>query len=362
MRTVQITITVLLLLAGSLTSLVAQPVTDGAGDVGIGTLEPDPSALLDLTSTIKGLLLPRMTTAQREAITNPATGLLIYNTEDSIIQWNHGTFMSPEWYTVVGVDFAGNLQAPLSPGALWYGGANGIATELAVGAPRQILQVNAVGTAPEWTSNLLVVNISATGDLSVAGLSTLNDLMVAGTQTNSGDLILNGGALTTSAGTTATFNGPVDINNDVVIDGDLANSGDAAVATAPGSNASIGNPTGVTDLNGSDVDVGADAMTIDIGNAGSTTTIDGTVVFNNLPDLPLSEDAMFVGNSSDVASELASTNEAGAVLQQDSTGTPTWSRDLDVDNVTVDGDLAVAGTPISPAISMSTARRRSMMI
>lgn len=50
--------------------------------VGIGTTTPDSSAILDLSSTTKGLLMPRMTTAQRDAIHNPVQGLKIFNTDD----------------------------------------------------------------------------------------------------------------------------------------------------------------------------------------------------------------------------------------------------------------------------------------
>ena len=49
--------------------------------VGINTAgTPDASALLELVSTTRGLLLPRMTTGERDAIAGPASGLLIYNT------------------------------------------------------------------------------------------------------------------------------------------------------------------------------------------------------------------------------------------------------------------------------------------
>jgi hypothetical protein len=48
-------------------------------NVGIGTLAPNPSALLDLTSTQQGLLAPRLTTVQRLAIAAPADGLLVYD-------------------------------------------------------------------------------------------------------------------------------------------------------------------------------------------------------------------------------------------------------------------------------------------
>ena len=50
---------------------------------------PDPSAILDLTSTDKGFLLPRMSEIQRDSIQNPAEGLMIYNlTTDCINMWD----------------------------------------------------------------------------------------------------------------------------------------------------------------------------------------------------------------------------------------------------------------------------------
>ncbi len=64
---------------------------DGAGNVGIGTTAPASSALLDLTSTAKGALLPRMTTTQRDAIGSPATGLTVYNTTTNALNVFNGT-------------------------------------------------------------------------------------------------------------------------------------------------------------------------------------------------------------------------------------------------------------------------------
>lgn len=48
-------------------------------NVGIGTLTPNASALLELQSTDKGFLAPRLTTAQRLAIPSPANGLMVYD-------------------------------------------------------------------------------------------------------------------------------------------------------------------------------------------------------------------------------------------------------------------------------------------
>jgi len=49
--------------------------------VGIGTTTPEASAALDITSTTKGLLIPRMTNVQRQAISNPVAGLMVYVTD-----------------------------------------------------------------------------------------------------------------------------------------------------------------------------------------------------------------------------------------------------------------------------------------
>jgi len=54
---------------------------------------PASSAMLDVKSTDKGMLIPRMTTAQRNAITSPAEGLFVYDTDEKIFYYYNGT----EW-------------------------------------------------------------------------------------------------------------------------------------------------------------------------------------------------------------------------------------------------------------------------
>lgn len=51
------------------------------GQVGINTTTPDASAILEISSTTKGMLAPRMTTAQKLAIVSPANGLMVYDTD-----------------------------------------------------------------------------------------------------------------------------------------------------------------------------------------------------------------------------------------------------------------------------------------
>ena len=55
---------------------------NGAG-IGIGTVSPNASAALEVNSTTKGFLLPTMTQTQRNAISTPATGLLIYQSDNT---------------------------------------------------------------------------------------------------------------------------------------------------------------------------------------------------------------------------------------------------------------------------------------
>ena len=55
-------------------------------NVGINEPNPDNSALIEMTSSERGLLIPRMTTVQRDAIASPAQSLLIYNITDMCLQ------------------------------------------------------------------------------------------------------------------------------------------------------------------------------------------------------------------------------------------------------------------------------------
>lgn len=52
-----------------------------SAQVGVGTITPDASAQLDVTSNTKGVLFPRMNASERAAIESPAEGLLVYQTE-----------------------------------------------------------------------------------------------------------------------------------------------------------------------------------------------------------------------------------------------------------------------------------------
>lgn len=58
-----------------------------AQNIGIGTTIPNPKAVLDIKATDKGILFPRLTTAQRNGISNPPNGLHIFNTDDRCLNY-----------------------------------------------------------------------------------------------------------------------------------------------------------------------------------------------------------------------------------------------------------------------------------
>lgn len=119
--------------------------------VGINTATPDASAILDINSTSAGVLLPRMTDAQRIAITAPATGLLVYQTNN------------PEgfWF------FDGTTWQPLEGGGDSWGLLGNAGTDPST---------NALGTTDTEdlvirTNNTEAVRINATGQ---TGIGTPN--------------------------------------------------------------------------------------------------------------------------------------------------------------------------------------------
>jgi uncharacterized protein (TIGR02145 family) len=85
----------------------------------IGGDIPDSSAILDLQSTDKGLLIPRMSETQRNAIAGPAMGLIVLNTTNNCLEVNLGTPSSPEWAAVT--CRIGSLSAISCSGAVLYG-------------------------------------------------------------------------------------------------------------------------------------------------------------------------------------------------------------------------------------------------
>ena len=88
------------------------------GQIGIGTATPHASAALDITSTTSGLLPPRMTQAQRNAISTPAAGLMVYCTDC-------GANGEPQYYNGTSwVNMVGGTAAPLTSTVLIASGVS----------------------------------------------------------------------------------------------------------------------------------------------------------------------------------------------------------------------------------------------
>jgi hypothetical protein len=97
--------------------------------VGIGTTSPNASAALDINSTNKGILVPRMTTAQRNTIAAPAKGLLVFDSEHN----SYWHYTGAGWKEIAGNAYNGDSTL------IYGGGTPGSANMTASG---QILTGN----------------------------------------------------------------------------------------------------------------------------------------------------------------------------------------------------------------------------
>ena len=133
------------------------------GNVGVGTATPATSAALDVSSTDKGILIPRLTLAQRDAVSYPETGLLIYQTDNS-----------PGFYFYNGTQWA----------SVSAGGA--VVSSVSVTAPL----ASSGGSAP--TLSIQTASAVQSGALSSTDWTTFNS-KVATTRTISTTAPLSGG-------------------------------------------------------------------------------------------------------------------------------------------------------------------------
>jgi uncharacterized protein (TIGR02145 family) len=122
----------------------------------IGGAVANPSALLDLQSTNRGFLPPRMTSAERSAIANPATGLFVFNTTFNCLEMNIGTPTQPVWnclsvanaVTAASASPSLCVNTTLTPITHITTGATGIGS--ATGLPP--------GVSPVWAANTITIS------------------------------------------------------------------------------------------------------------------------------------------------------------------------------------------------------------
>jgi len=151
--------------------------------VGINTTTPDSSAALDINSTNSGLLIPRMTETERDAITDPATGLLIYqNTGVTGFYFYNGT----NWLPFNG---AADADWIISGDNIYNGNADNVG--IGTTTPTTKLHVDtSAGFVPPVPALLEVDFEDGTSPLTLTGSGAI-DVAVNSTIPNTGILALS---------------------------------------------------------------------------------------------------------------------------------------------------------------------------
>ncbi|MBP6233470.1 MAG: hypothetical protein KA428_09400, partial [Chitinophagaceae bacterium] len=157
-----------------------------AQSVGIGTTTPNASAQLDVASTNKGLLVPRMTSTNRILITSPANGLVVYDTtQNRMYQYQNGV-----WRFLINNDYW--VQSTTRN---WvYNGTDSVG--IGTASPTQRLDVN--GNIRSRDDLLSDGSVIATGIVSGSSLQTSGNLAVSGIGNVGGDFTANGNLTTYS--------------------------------------------------------------------------------------------------------------------------------------------------------------------
>lgn len=163
--------------------------------VGISStsITPNSSSILELRSTTLGFLPPRMTTTERDAISSPATGLLIYNTTTNLLNFYNGS----SW----------QISASGSVSSVSVTTANGIS-----------------GTVANATSTPAIsLTLGAITPSSVAATGTVTGSNLSGTNTGDQTITLTGDITGTGTGSFATtlptVNSNVGTFNNVTVNG-----------------------------------------------------------------------------------------------------------------------------------------------
>jgi hypothetical protein len=141
---------------------------DAAGNLGIGTSSPNVSSILDLTSTTKGFLPPRMTTVQKNAIATPAEGLVVYDTTlSTLFQYNNSNW----------IKLTSGIHTNIKPtsGNSTTTNINGSASTTSATSLNRIHLLPYV-PAQTITSNFLNINVTAGVATAVARILIYSDL------------------------------------------------------------------------------------------------------------------------------------------------------------------------------------------
>ena len=146
--------------------------------VGINTETPDASAALDITSTTGGLLMPRMTNAQRLAIETPAAGLIVYVTD-----FDEGTFMFHNG-TIWGILALGNSASGAPTSVSAYAGNEEATVSFTAPSSNGGSEITSYTATSSPDDISATVNQAGNGDITVTGLTNETSYTFTVTATN----------------------------------------------------------------------------------------------------------------------------------------------------------------------------------
>ena len=160
---------------------LASTTVSNAQSVGINATgtTPDGSAMLDVSSTTKGFLPPRMTAVQRDAIPNPAKGLMIYCTDCGVGEPEYLN-NSLQWVNLLGVPSAGQISigSAFQGGIVFYLLQNGDPGYIA-GETHGLIAANVdQSTSLYWFNGTYIIT-GATGTAIGTGLANTNTIITA---------------------------------------------------------------------------------------------------------------------------------------------------------------------------------------
>lgn len=148
--------------------------TIGFAQVAIGVSVPDDSAMLQMDSTEKGFLMPRMNTTQRTAISSVEAGLQVYDTTTNTIWFHNGTAWNNSNDSADNLgDHTATQNIDLDSSKLvGNGGTNGISI-----ASDGSVKIDAVPDFNSGTDTYIIVNDQNNGTLSKGGFQAFADLL-----------------------------------------------------------------------------------------------------------------------------------------------------------------------------------------
>lgn len=294
-------------------------------NVGIGTANPDPSALLELNSSTKGFLLTRLTSAQRDAIPLPATGLVIYNLSTNELEYNFGTPTSPIWKRLIAVS----------------GGQGGsdfwnLTGNTSIDPTKHFLGTTDAQPVLIKTNNVTRMTISATGGI-----------------TAEGPFMVTGGGLGLMGTTTP-----------LLLDAQPGVAGQVLISAGANATPTWTNALTLTSLTTNTLDVATSAT------FNGTADFKALASFNLLPRMPLEHNYLLVGDQNNIATPFAPGKEGEFLLIE--SGNVVWRPLTSIFNTDVwfqggnttpkdnklgnlSGDLAVVAGSTQPRLTVEAA-------